>query len=69
MLAFHLPCWNVCGNLTWRLVAKKLHIVACELQVSIAIGKPNCKFSCKTLYFLIVIGLVSLQKEHSPHKN
>ncbi len=27
-----MPHWNVCGNLTWRLVAKKLHIVACELD-------------------------------------
>jgi hypothetical protein len=24
--------WNVCGNLTWRLVAKKLHIIAYELH-------------------------------------
>ncbi len=23
--------WNVCGNLTWRLIAKNLHIVTCEL--------------------------------------
>jgi hypothetical protein len=26
------PHWNVCGNLTWKLVAKKLHIIACELH-------------------------------------
>jgi hypothetical protein len=32
MLAFCSPCWNACENLTWRLVAKKLHIVACELH-------------------------------------
>jgi len=32
MLAFHLPRWNVCGNLTWKLVRKKLHIVAYELH-------------------------------------
>jgi hypothetical protein len=31
-LEFCLPCWNVRENLTWRLVAKKLHIVTCELQ-------------------------------------
>jgi hypothetical protein len=84
-LAFCSPCWNVCGNLTWKLVAKKLHIVACELhciyniiydiryplqlvqyhskrykyhelQVSITIGKPHCKPSCKTLYFFIMHG-------------
>jgi len=27
-----MPCWNVCGNLMWILIAKKLHIVACELH-------------------------------------
>jgi hypothetical protein len=32
MLAFRLPHWNVCEKLRWRLVAKKLHIVACELH-------------------------------------
>jgi hypothetical protein len=32
MLAFCLPRWNVRENMTWRLVAKKLHIVACELH-------------------------------------
>jgi len=32
MLAFHSPHWNVCENLTQRLIAKKLHIVACELH-------------------------------------
>jgi len=31
-LAFCLPRWNVHENLTWRLVAKKLHVVACEFQ-------------------------------------
>jgi hypothetical protein len=31
-LVFHSPHWNVCENLTWRLVVKKLHIVACELH-------------------------------------
>jgi hypothetical protein len=31
-LAFCLPRWNVCGNLAWRLIATKLHIVACELH-------------------------------------
>jgi hypothetical protein len=25
------PHWNVHENMMWRLVAKKLHIVACEL--------------------------------------
>jgi len=32
MLGFHSSHWNVCENLTWRLVVKKLHIVACELH-------------------------------------
>jgi hypothetical protein len=32
MLAFCLPHWNVSENLTWGLVPKKLHIVACELH-------------------------------------
>jgi hypothetical protein len=32
MLAFCSPHLNVCGNLTWRLIAKKLHIVTCELH-------------------------------------
>jgi hypothetical protein len=27
-----MPHWNMCGNLMWRLVTKKLHIVACELH-------------------------------------
>jgi len=27
-----MPCWNVCGNWMWRLVTKKLHIIACELH-------------------------------------
>jgi hypothetical protein len=95
-----MPCWNMCGNLTWKLVVKKLHIVACELhhiydivynigcplqlvqlaqwhsrlykyhelQVFIVIGKPSCKPTCKTLYFLIMIRFVNLQKGHSPHK-
>jgi hypothetical protein len=27
-----MPCWNVYKNMIWRLVAKKLHIVACELH-------------------------------------
>jgi hypothetical protein len=31
-LAFHLPHWNVCGNLMWRLVTKKLHIVVFKLH-------------------------------------
>jgi hypothetical protein len=26
------PHWNVCENLMWRSVTKKLHIVACELH-------------------------------------
>jgi hypothetical protein len=29
---FFSPQWNVHENLTWRLVAKKLHIVAYELH-------------------------------------
>jgi hypothetical protein len=32
MLAFCSPSWNVCGSLMWRLIAKKLHIVACGLH-------------------------------------
>jgi hypothetical protein len=32
MLALRSPHWNVCGNMTWRLVIKRLHIVACELH-------------------------------------
>jgi hypothetical protein len=32
MLAFRSSRWIVCENLTWRLVVKKLHIVACELH-------------------------------------
>ncbi len=27
-----MPHWNVCGNIMWRLVVKKLHIVTCELH-------------------------------------
>jgi hypothetical protein len=26
------PCWNVHGNLMWRLVAKRLHIITCQLH-------------------------------------
>jgi hypothetical protein len=32
MLAFCWPRWNMRENLMWRLIAKKLHIIACELQ-------------------------------------
>jgi hypothetical protein len=32
MLALRSPPWNVCGNLMWKLIAKKLHIVAHELH-------------------------------------
>jgi hypothetical protein len=32
MLTFRSPHWNVSENLTWKLVVKKLHIVACELH-------------------------------------
>jgi hypothetical protein len=31
-LEFCLPRWNVHENLTCKLVAKKLHIIACELH-------------------------------------
>jgi hypothetical protein len=32
MLVFCSPNWNVREDLTWRLVPKKLHIIACELH-------------------------------------
>jgi hypothetical protein len=46
---FHSPCWNACGNFTWRLVARKLHIVACELHhIYAIIYDIRCHYNWKT---------------------